>query len=500
MSAGSVSVWILGDQLLENHPALAASEQGACIVLVESHRRSVKLPYQRKKLVLMFSAMRHYAEHLRSRGYCVDYRQAETFSKALREHIHEHQPTRLVTMASASYNGRCFQDGLPAHLGLPVEILPNTQFLSGQFNPLPQAGKRVVMENFYRQMRHHFDLLMEPGNQPSGGVWNYDPQNRQPLPKGLRPPAVPAFAPDSLTRQVMDEVERLPGLGSAQGFELAVTHKQAQQALDDFIKNRLPQFGAYEDAMSRDEDTLFHSRLSPYLNLGLLTPLQTARAAEAAYREGSAPLNSVEGFIRQVIGWREYMYWQYWRHMPGLLESNFWQAQRALPRWFWTGETEMACLRRAIQRALAEGYTHHIERLMLLSNFALLAGLQPRQVNDWFLAVFVDAYDWVMPPNVLGMGLYADGGQISTKPYIASANYIRKMGDHCQDCQFDPRQRTGQQACPFNYLYWNFVIEHEEILRANARTSQNTLGLKRFSSQERHAVQEQAERFLDWKH
>jgi deoxyribodipyrimidine photolyase-related protein len=496
MRAAPVSVWILGDQLLEDHPALAAAEEGACIVLVESRQRSVKLAYQRKKLVLLFSAMRHYAQHLRSRGYCVDYRQAPTFIEALREHIHDQQPTRLVTMAASSYHGRRFQEGLPAHLGLPVEVLPNTQFLSGQFDPLPQAGKRVVMENFYRQMRRHFGLLMEPGDLPSGGAWNYDTQNRQRLPKGLRAPAVMAFAPDNLTRQVIDEVERLPGLGSAQGFELAVTYEQARLALDDFLTNRLPHFGAYEDAMSRDDDTLFHSRLSPYLNLGLLTPLQAARAAETAYRDGRAPLNSVEGFIRQVIGWREYMYWQYWRQMPGLLEANFWQAQRELPGWFWTGETEMACLHRAIQRAISNGYTHHIERLMLLSNFALLAGLRPHQVNQWFLATFIDAYDWVMPPNVLGMGLYADGGQTATKPYIASANYIRKMGDHCQGCRFDPLQRSGSQACPFNYLYWNFVIEHEETLRANPRTSQSTLGLKRFSTKERQVIQEQAAQFL----
>lgn len=497
MSAVPVSVWILGDQLLEDHPALADAEPGTCIVLVESRKRAAKLSYQRKKLVLMFSAMRHYAQHLHSRGYSVDYRQAETFSQALREHIHQHQPSRLVTMAVASYNGRRFQEGLTARLGIPVEILPNTQFLSGQFDPLTQPGKRVVMENFYRQMRRHLNLLMEPGNQPSGGAWNYDAQNRQRLPKGLRAPAVMGFEPDSLTLQVMEEVERLPVLGSVQGFQLAVTHAQARRALDDFLINRLPYFGAYEDAMSRDDETLFHSRLSPYLNLGLLTPLQAARAAEAAYREGRAPLNSVEGFIRQVTGWREYMYWQYWRQMPGLLEANYWQAQRALPGWFWTGETEMACLRRAIQRAILLGYTHHIERLMLLSNFALLAGLQPRQVNDWFQAAFIDAYDWVMPPNVLGMGLYADGGQTATKPYIASANYIRKMGDHCPGCRYDPRQRSGPQACPFNFLYWNFVSEHEAILRANPRTNQSTLGLKRFSTAERQAMQEQAKRFLE---
>jgi deoxyribodipyrimidine photolyase-related protein len=498
MNADRVSVWILGDQLLEDHPALQAAGPGAQVVLVESRQRVGKLSYQRKKLVLLFSTMRHYAELLRSRGYRVDYRLADTFSQALRQHVREHQPTRLLAMAAASYSGRRFQKGLAARLGLEVGILPNTQFLSGQFDPFPQGSpKRVVMENFYRQLRRRFGLLMEADGEPSGGQWNFDAHNRQPLPKGLRAPAVRAFPPDAITRQVMEEVESIPGLGSVQGFALAVTHAEAQHALDDFITNRLPNFGAYEDAMRQDDSTLFHSRLSPYLNLGLLTPLQVARAAEQAYRDGRAPLNSAEGFIRQVIGWREYMYWQYWRQMPGLLEANFWQAQRPLPGWFWDGETDMACLHRAVQRAISEGYTHHIERLILLSNFALLAGLQPRQVNDWFMSAFVDAYEWVMPPNVLGMGLYADGGQTATKPYIASANYIRKMGDHCRGCRFDPRQRTGENACPFNYLYWNFVMEHEEILRANPRASQSTLGLKRFSAAERQAVQEQAQGFLN---
>lgn len=497
MSAAPVSVWILGDQLLEGHPALNAAGTGAQVVLVESRQRTGKLPYQRKKLVLMFSAMRHYAERLRSLGYRVDYRLADTFSQALSQHVREHQPTRLVTMASASYSGRRFQESLATRLGLAVEILPNTQFLNGSFDIIPLSEKRVVMENFYRQMRRHFGLLMENDGTPSGGQWNFDAYNRQPLPEGLRAPAVQVFPADEITRQVMDEVQTMPGMGSVAGFALAVTHADARQALDNFVTQRLPHFGAYEDAMSRDDETLFHSRLSPYLNLGLLTPLQVAQAAESAYREGRAPLNSVEGFIRQVIGWREYMYWQYWRQMPGLLDANFWRAQRPLPGWFWTGETEMACLRRAIQRAISQGYTHHIERLMLLSNFALLAGLQPRQVNDWFLAAFIDAYEWVMPPNVLGMGLYADGGQTATKPYIASANYIRKMGDHCQGCRFDPRQRTGPQACPFNFLYWNFVMAHEETLRANPRASQSTLGLKRFSPAQREAVKEQAQRFLD---
>jgi deoxyribodipyrimidine photolyase-related protein len=228
----------------------------------------------------------------------------------------------------------------------------------------------------------------------------------------------------------------------------------------------------------------------------LLEPLALARTAEAAYHAGAAPINSVEGFIRQIIGWREYIYWQYWRSMPEIMEANFWKAIRSLPDWFWDGETEMNCLRHVLSRVREQGYAHHIERLMVLSNFCLLAGLDPLEVNDWFTSSFIDAYEWVMAPNVFGMGLNADGGVIATKPYIASANYINKMSDYCQHCDYDHKKRTGLKACPFNTLYWNFAIQNEEILRANPRLGRNVLGLRYLDEAERQAVVTQAEHFL----
>ena len=243
--------------------------------------------------------------------------------------------------------------------------------------------------------------------------------------------------------------------------------------------------------MRSNADTLFHSRLSPYINIGLLEPLAAAQEAETRWRHGQAPLQSVEGFIRQVVGWREYIYWQYWRQMPGLQKVNFWNAQRPLPRFFWDANTDMHCLHQVIARALNDGYTHHIERLMILSNFCLLAGISPQQVNDWFTTCYVDAYEWVMLPNVLGMGLYADGGMIATKPYIASAHYIHKMSDYCQTCRYDPKKRYGQDACPYNLLYWNFLIQHEQILRKNPRMGQSVLALKRISDEERRLIQRQ---------
>ena len=499
------TVWILGDQLLQTHPALEAAtaavgRENMRVVLIESQARRRKYPYQRKKLVLLLSAMRHYAAALEAAGYRVDYRQAATFTDGLRAHLAEQPATRVVTMAASHYAGRHFQQQLAAQLDTPVDLLPNTQFLVEQFNPYPNptADKRYVMENFYRAMRRHFAVLMDGEDEPAGGEWNFDKENRKPLPKRVEPPAAPHYEPDEITRQVMAEVTAANwGVGTVAGFALAVTHQEAASALGNFIALRLAHFGAYEDAMTTRHDTLFHSVLSPYVNLGLLEPMAMIRAAERAYREERAPINSVEGFVRQLLGWREFMYWQYWRQMPGMLDQNSWHATRPLPPFFWDGtQTEMNCLQHAIGRAIETGYTHHIERLMLICNFAMLAGLDPREVNDWFMSFYIDAYDWVMPPNVIGMGLNADGGLTATKPYIASANYINKMSDYCTDCRYDHKARTGDDACPFNFLYWNFLIQHEKRLRANPRLGRNVLGLRHLDEDERTLVKEQAATFL----
>ncbi|NWG21513.1 MAG: cryptochrome/photolyase family protein [Chloroflexi bacterium] len=507
MDHAPVTVWILGDQLLRSHPALAAAEAAAGreqvrVVLVESEARVAQLPYQRKKIALLLSAMRHYAAALRAQGYPVDDVRAPTFAEGLRRHTEQHQPRRLVTMAAAEYETRRFQQTtLGDLLDIPVDVLPNTQFLTGQYDPFPGNGqppRRVVMERFYRAMRRHTGILLEPGGSPAGGAWNFDALNRRPLPRAVIPPPPMSFAPDALTAQVIAEVDaRGGGVGAAAGFALAVTHEQAQAALDDFITHRLAAFGPYEDAMSATHDVLFHSALSPYLNIGLLEPLQVARAAEAAYRSGQVPIQSAEGFVRQVIGWREYIYWQYWRLMPGLRHANAWNAQRALPAFFWNGDTDLHCLHRVIERAITTGYTHHIERLMIICNFCLLAGIRPADVNDWFLAHYIDAYDWVMQPNVIGMGLNADGGLTATKPYIASAAYINRMSDYCAGCRYDPRQRSGPDACPFNLLYWSFLIRHEATLRANPRLGPAVLGLARLGTAERETILQQAAQWLE---
>ncbi|MFZ1396060.1 MAG: cryptochrome/photolyase family protein [Candidatus Promineifilaceae bacterium] len=501
---GKTAVWILGDQLLEKHPALQVAEaevgrENVRVLLVQSAARTGKLPYHRRKLVLLFSAMRHYAEALRARGYEVDYVKAPTFAAGLRQFVAAHQPERLFTMMASEWNGRSFQQNQLAQIvGIPVTLLPNTQFLVGQFDPYPNHSpdKNVIMEYFYREMRRHFGVLLDDG-QPVGGDWNYDKENRKSLPKKIDLPDVPRFEPDGITQEVIDEVAAAGhGVGSLAGFDLAVTRPQALAAFGDFLQHCLPNFGAYEDAMTARHQTVFHSVLSPYLNLGLLEPLELIQGAEMAYAAGDAPINSVEGFVRQILGWREYIYWQYWQQMPGLVEKNSWGAKRPLPQFFWDAQTDMNCLHHVIERALGTGYNHHIERLMVLCNFCLLAGIEPMAVNDWFLAHYIDAYEWVMLPNVLGMGLNADGGVTATKPYIASANYIHKMGDYCGGCRFNHKQRHGEDACPFNFLYWHFLLQHEETLRANPRLGPNVLGLRYLDEGERTAVRHQAQQFL----
>lgn len=504
--SGRVTVWIPGNQLLPEHPAITRAERevgrdNVRVLLIESAARASRLPYHRRKLVMVLSAMRHYAAELRDRGYAVDYRRGATVVGEVRDHCRAEQTTAILTMAASEFDTRRLQQTtIPETTGLPVEIIPDTTFLTSRYNPVPEksAGKRVVMENFYRGMRRHFGILMEANGEPTGGKWNFDEENREPLPAGMMVPESGGWEPDETTREVMEEVERLGGgYGEVTGFRWAVTRKQALEVLREFVEVRLARFGPYEDAMTTRSATLFHSLLSPYLNLGLLDPLEVITAAERACREGKAPINSVEGFIRQILGWREYIHWQYWRQMPGLREANSWEAKRPLPGFFWTGETEMHCLRRVISRVLDDGYSHHIERLMVLCNFCLMAGISPREVADWFQSLYIDAFDWVVLPNVIGMGLNADGGVIATKPYIASANYIGRMSDYCGGCRFKPKSRTGSDACPFNLLYWNFLLENESKLRANPRLGPAVLGVGRIAEPERQTIRREARQFLD---
>jgi deoxyribodipyrimidine photolyase-related protein len=352
------------------------------------------------------------------------------------------------------------------------------------------------MEYFYREMRREHRVLMD-GDEPAGGQWNFDADNRESFGKG-GPAGVPAharFEPDAITREVIALVrQRFAGHpGALDSFAWAVTREQALVALQRFIDERLEHFGRWQDALWPKQPWLWHSHLSAALNLKLLTAREVVHAAEAAYRAGRVPLPSAEGFIRQILGWREYVRGIYWTQMPGYAELNALEASQDLPAWYWTGDTDMACLRDALTQTLAHGYAHHIQRLMVTGLFTLLLGVRPQQVHAWYLSVYVDAVEWVELPNTLGMSQYGDGGLMASKPYVATGKYIQRMGGGCAGCRYDLAERTGERACPYTTLYWDFLIRHEKRLAKNARMALQVKNVARLSAAERAAVAQRAD-------
>jgi deoxyribodipyrimidine photolyase-related protein len=467
----TIGIWILGDQLSMAQTALQS--ESAPVILIESSQHGQERPYHRQKLVLVWSAMRHFAEELRQLGWQVTYEIAEDFETPLRHWIKANGITELRLMQP---NDRPFGEFV-ASLDLPCKItlLPNNLFLwtADQFRAWAKGRKNLLMEYFYREGRQRYQVLME-GKHPVGGVWNLDKENRKP-PKGkLNTPAPLWFEPDAITQEVIDWVKsrNFSSYGEVEPFRWAVTRSQALQVLEHFITTRLPMFGPYQDAMVTGEATMWHAMLSPYLNLGLLHPLEVIRAAEQAYHEQQLDLNSVEGFIRQILGWREYMHGLYHYVDADYPQRNWFNHTRPLPEFFWNADrTDMNCLHQTLKQVETMAYGHHIQRLMVLSNFALIAGLSPQAVENWFHAAFIDAYDWVMQTNVIGMGLFADGGILASKPYAASANYINKMSDYCKKCVYSPTARTGDKACPFNFFYWDFLDRHRNKLKFQGRMS-----------------------------
>ena len=379
-------------------------------------------------------------------------------------------------------------------------MLSDTRFLASHADFADWAARqtgRLTMEWFYREMRTRYGLLLD-GKKPAGGRWNFDKQNRKPAAADLLMPRPLAFAPDAITREVLELVAaRFPGHpGSLDGFDWAVSAADAEAQAGYFFAHALPQFGDYEDAMLTGERHLWHSILSPYLNSGLLDPLDLCRRAEAEYRAGRAPLNSVEGYVRQILGWREYMRGIYWREGPDYVNRNFLRHTRNLPSWYWTGETDLHCLRESIGQTLATAHAHHIQRLMVTGNFALLIGADPLQVQQWYLEVYIDAYEWVEAPNTLGMSQFGDGGLLGTKPYVSSGAYIDRMSDYCRHCRYDVKQRLGPDACPFNALYWDFFARHEGKLGDNPRLRGPYRTWRLQSADAQEATRAQAAAFL----
>ncbi len=502
-----VLVPILGDQLSHSLASLrSCAKDQTTVLMMEVWDEATYVKHHKQKIVLIFSAMRHFAEELRREGWSVDYvtlddaDNAGSFTGEVARAIERHDPCEIRVVEAGEWRVQQaieeWQDKFPC----PVTILPDDRYLCphAEFRDWAEGRKALTMELFYRKMRKKTGLLMDGDGKPEGGKWNYDAENREPLSGSLFVPKVPKFKPDAITQEVIALVEKrfADHFGALTPFEWPVTREEASQAADAFFAERIENFGPYQDAMVHGSDDLYHSMLSTSLNCGLLDPLELCQRAEAAYKEGRAPLNSVEGFIRQVIGWREYVRGFYWLFMPGLETDNALNATTPLPEFFWTGETDMRCLADSIRSTHANAHAHHIQRLMVLGNFCLIAGIDPQQVQDWYLAVYADAYQWVELPNVSGMVLYADGGKLATKPYAASGNYINKMSDYCKECRYKVAQKTGEDACPFNPLYWHFMDTHREALSKNHRIGRIYATWDRMGDDKKRAYLDSAEAFL----
>ena len=510
-------VLVLGDQLSLDSPALADFDAAVDrVLMIEAPGEASHVWSHKARIALFLSAMRHFRDALRERGLRVDYvgldDSAEpTLVGRLAEPLRRLKPQTLRLTEPGEWRLAQGISELARTEKLALRVLDDTHFMCSRADFARWAGKysgSLRMEFFYREMRRRHGVLIDASSpktgEPEGGQWNYDADNRKGYPKagpGLIPPPA-QFEPDAITREVFADVERLfpDHPGSLASFRWPVTRAQALSALDGFITARLPNFGDHQDAMWSGTPFGWHSLLSTSLNLHLLDPREVIAAAEAAYRAGNAPLASVEGFIRQVIGWREFIRGVYWRDMPGLANANHFQHHRPLPGWYWTGNTKMACARDAIEQTLQHGYAHHIQRLMVTGLFGLLAEIEPQAVADWYLAVYVDAVEWAELPNVAGMALYADGGRFTSKPYVASGAYIDRMSNHCGGCAYAPdaksAQSSGRPLCPFTVLYWNFLDRHETLLAANPRTALMAKSVARLPAERRQRIRDDAQRVL----
>jgi len=497
----STLVLILGDQLSDNLSSLDGLEPARTTVLMaEVHAEATYVPHHPKKIALIFSAMRHFAERLRTRGYTVIYYRYGSDSPtdlgaALDRHAADHDQIRVTR----SGEWRLHQQMQAWQSRWPLSILEDERFLVTPEEFAAWAGRRkqLRMEHFYREQRRKTGLLME-GDQPLGGRWNFDADNRNAY-TGSPGDGPLRFPPDAMTRDVLSCVKKHfeHHFGAAEPFWFATTQQQADAAFEHFLTTQLPRFGDYQDAMRQDDDWLFHSVISPYLNIGLLDPLDICRRAEACYHAGDAPLNAVEGFIRQIIGWREYLRGVYWLKMPDYAQRNALNATRPLPALYWDEtQTRMNCLRQAVRLTREEAWSHHILRLMVTGNFALLTGVDPQELAAWYLAVYADAFEWVELPNVMGMASFADGGSLASKPYAASGKYINRQGDYCQHCPYNPRLDTGPKACPLNSLYWAFIDRHAAQFEKLPRMQMMLRTWARMAPDKQAALRLQAEQFL----
>jgi deoxyribodipyrimidine photolyase-related protein len=494
---------VLGDQLDADSSLWASFDPTLDAVwMAEVREESTHVWSHRARIVMFLSAMRHFANELRARGFPVHYRALgeandRDFAQSLQADLQRLRPQRVRFVWPGDFRVREALKRTLNALKVPFDELDDRHFLStpSDFAEWAEGRRELRMEYFYRPMRKRYRVLMD-ADQPVGGQWNFDADNRAAMSveqaREIPPPL--AFAPDPMTREVIALVEQTfpDHPGSLAAFDWPVTARDAERALEDFVDHRLARFGEFQDALLKSQTYLHHSRLSAAMNLKLLDPRRVIDAVERAFRDSRVPLNSAEGFIRQILGWREYVRGLYWLDMPEYQERNALGAMQPLPRFFWTGETEMACLADTLQQTLEHGYAHHIQRLMVTGLYALLLGVEPKQIHAWYLAIYVDAVEWVELPNVIGMSQFADGGRMASKPYIASGKYIDRMSNYCAGCRFKPDQATGQDACPFTTLYWDFLSRHEQRFERHPRLGPQVRNVKRLSAERRAEIAAQA--------
>ncbi|WP_099866497.1 cryptochrome/photolyase family protein [Pararhizobium haloflavum] len=497
--------FVLGDQLTRDISALqGVDRERDLIVLAEVKEEATYVAHHKKKIAFLFAAMRHFAEQLQQAGHQVRYFRYEegipSFDAAIETVVGETKASSLIVTEAGEYRVVQKQRNWAEELPLDVEIRPDDRFFCSHelFDELAGPDPKTLrMEYFYREMRRRTGYLMD-GDEPVGGRWNFDHDNRDPLPGDVSPPNRPHYGQDDTTKEVIELVASTFGehFGELEPFDYPVTRRQALHYLNWFIAEALPDFGRYQDAMRQGEPLMFHSHLSALINCGLLSARECCDRVEAAHKNGSVPINAAEGFLRQIIGWREFIRGVYWLKMPGYGDQNALSADRQLPEFFWSADTDMNCLAQAIGETSRNAYAHHIQRLMVIGNFCLLAGLDPREVQEWYLLVYHDAYEWVEMPNVVGMILYADDGFFASKPYAASGAYINRMSDYCGNCRYDVKRKNGPDACPFNYLYWDFVMRNRAHFERNRRMGVVLKSLDRMSSDKKDAVRSDSERFL----
>lgn len=493
------AVFVLHDQLnLDQWPDWVKEER-PLLIFIESSAKGKSLPYHKKKLVYVLSSMRHFAIECSEAGFPVWYHSSEVwYGEAISEILEINADLNLCMMSASEWDSREQQNSVCEHFPDRVEIIPNTFFLADVDTYKNKISPGYRMEYFYRDMRRQTGYLMD-GSEPQGGEWNYDEDNRKKLPRKITIPDIISTPVDEITEEVIELVsnEFEDHFGKVEGFDLAVTRRQALYRLNEFIDERLDQFGPYEDAMATGRDVIFHSQLSIYMNNGLLHPKEVCDKAQEAYDAGKVRLNSVEGFIRQIIGWREFVRVYYEAKMPEVRDANYFGFDRELPDLYWSGQTNMHCMNECVRPVLEDGYSHHIPRLMVLSNFSNLTQTDPRKLNEWFWFSYLDAYEWVVLPNVLGMSTFADGCVLASKPYVAGGNYINKMSDYCKSCSYSIKEKTGENACPFNYLYWNFVDQQRETFIENGRSNFMVNMFEKKSDEEKAAIRESSSNFIE---